>query len=178
MDSHVQQEDIVHRLAETAEMRPDEEIAVNAAHLSDEPVLDRTAQAPDAGDEAAVLHNGMHPACFRSKREQSLCLLHGGRKRLLRENVATEPERCRHNGGAGRRHDHVENHVRLRRRDNGGQICSDIGTLKTELGCKGSCHRKVEIHEADDLDLIPKLGRLKRPEPALGHSSASAQNGP
>ena len=179
MDRHVEQQDIVHGFTKAAEMRGDEEVAVDARDVADQSVIHGATQAPDARDEAAVLDDGMHPSRFCRERKQCLRLIHGGGKRLFGEDMAAKLERGRNDGEARRRHDHVKQHIGLRCLDDGSEVRVDHHALKTKFGCKRFRHRKIEVDETDDLDIAAKVrSRLKRSEPAFGHSSAPAQNGP
>ena len=61
VDRHVEEEDVPHRLAEPAEMRRDEEVAVDAGRRADRAEIEKAPDAPDIGDVAAVLHHRVAP---------------------------------------------------------------------------------------------------------------------
>ena len=88
------------------------------------------------------------------------------------------PEPCHHHVAAGRRHDHVEEQIRLGR----GQHPVEVGAGRRVRQCEfrlelfGRC--QIEVDEADDLD--PPLecrGFAERLEPASSHTTAARENG-
>ena len=76
MDRHVQEQDMLHLLAESAEMRGEEEIGVNAGDVADRAALERARDAADAGR-----HNGGSAP----PRESVLPIARARRDRALRQ---------------------------------------------------------------------------------------------
>ena len=67
VDRHVEQQDMAHLLAEAAEMRRDEEVGMDAGRRADRAGIEEAPDAPDIGDIAAVLHDGMDATGARGR---------------------------------------------------------------------------------------------------------------
>ena len=59
VDRHVEEQHMAHLLAEAAEMRRDEEVGMDAGRRADRAGIEEAPDAPDIGDVAAVLDDGM-----------------------------------------------------------------------------------------------------------------------
>ncbi|MNL52886.1 hypothetical protein D3C87_1760950 [compost metagenome] len=60
MDGHVEQQDVVHLLAEAAKVRAEEEITMQRRQFAEAAGLNEAADTTDTVDEAAVLDDGVH----------------------------------------------------------------------------------------------------------------------
>ena len=59
MNGHIDKQHMVHVLAESAEMRCDEEIAMDAGWLAKRSGVEKAPDAPRIGEVAAILHDGV-----------------------------------------------------------------------------------------------------------------------
>ncbi len=111
---------------------------MDAGELADRAALDEAAHAAHAGDEAAVLDDGMHPARLRGKIDQRCSFGKRGGHRLFGEHVAAVPERRRNDTEPGGGNDDIEHKIGLGGGDHLGKIRADDGALEAELFRKRS----------------------------------------
>ena len=165
---------MLHLLAESAEMRGEEEIGVNAGDVADRAALERARDAADAGDITAVLNHRVNPSRRLRARDQVArfveCLGH----RLFAEHVAAPGEARRDDLMARRRHDHVEQQVGTGLVDKRMNVVGDDDVVQTEFRGPVFRARRIEIRQANDA----QIGNFRRRlEPGSTHRAAADESG-
>ena len=136
MDRHVQEQDMVHLLAKSAEMRGEEEIGVNAGDVADRAALQRARDAAHAGYIAAVLHHGVNPSRDLRARDQIARFVERFRHRLFAQHMAARREARRDDLMTRRRHDDVEQQVGMGLVDQLVNVARDADVLQAEFAAR------------------------------------------
>ena len=164
---------MVHLLAESAEMRGEEEIGVNARDVADRAALQRARDAADARDIAAVLHHGVNPSRDLRARDQVARLIERFRHRLFAQHMAARREPRRDDLMARRRHNDVEQQVGMGLIDQRVNVARDCRVLQAEFLGPGLGARRIEIGKADDA----QIGNFRRRLQARLDSSRRSRQG-
>ena len=102
---------MIHLLAKAAEVRREEEVGVNAGDRADRAGAQRARDAANAGEIAAVLHDGVDaPGGLRALDEIARVRERLGH-RLFAQDVAARRQTRRDDVVTGRRHDDVEDEI-------------------------------------------------------------------
>ena len=164
---------MIHLLAEAAEMRRDEEVAMQAGQLADRP---RFQEAPDAAHHrmvAAVLDHGVEPAGSPSRGDDLLGMGERVGHRLFGEEMTAAAE-DRHRQVATRGgDDNVEHDVRLGAVDDVAGVRPDDGVDETEFLRLRARAANIEVNQADDREAVHLPRRL---EPGTTHLSATDEH--
>lgn len=175
MDRHVEKQDVFHLLAEAAEMRPKEEIAMDGRQIADDAVFQRAAQPPDSRHKPPILHHGMNFTGLFRQFDQRGGFLHRGGKRLFAEHMAPGLKTGLNHGEACLWDDDIKKDVGFRFSENLAQIRADDRVGKGEFLGKRACRVLVQVDHPGDPDRAGDFRRgLNGAQPAFGHGSAPA----
>ena len=127
MDGHVEQQHMVHLLAEAAEMRRQEEVGVDAGRPADDAAVDEPSDAAHRRDVAAVLDDGVNAPGIAGGGNHGARFGEARGERLLAQQMTAVAEGGSGNRGPRRRHHDVEDDVGFQRVEHGVQRIADGG---------------------------------------------------
>ena len=166
---------MAHLLAESAEMRRDEEIAVDAGRRADRAGIEKAPDAPDVGDVAAVLHDGMTAMRLSRRRDDRVRVLAAVGERLLGQKMAAVLEGRKRQVAPRRRHRDVEDDIGLGLVEHRVEIAADGDAVRGRIPSpalrRASTSRSTSPADRHAVDLPRSL------EPRFAHGSASDQDG-
>ncbi len=161
---------MIHLLAEAAEMRPEEEVAMDRRHVADGAARDQAADAARRGKIAAVLNDDMQPVGGAGAGDEVARLVERIRHRLFGQDMAAGGERGGNDMMPGAGHDDVEQDVRLGLREEVLDTGRDHDVAEAEFRGARSGAVRVDIGDTDDLKTVDRLRGL---EPGATHGSAA-----
>ena len=172
VDRHVEEEHVVHLLAEPAEVRGNEEVAVDAGRRADRAGGDEAADAARLGEVAAVLDHRVDAAGVARRSDDRAGILRAGGERLLGQDVAAVAERGENDLAARRRDGDVEDDVGLGLREHCVEVGADGDAVEIELAGALPGAVRVDVDQAGQLD----AGLARGTEPRLAHRAAANED--
>ena len=106
---------MLHLLAEAAEMRCEEEVAVDRCDGAERSAVEKAPDAADRRQVAAVLHDGVDDARRLRRLDDAAPVREVGGERLFGEHMASRANGRRDDIDARFRHGHVEDCIGSRR---------------------------------------------------------------
>ena len=164
---------MVHLLAEAAEMRRQEEIAMDAGRPADGAAVEEASDAADRREVAAVLDDRVDPPGIARRGDHRVRVFQARGQRLLAEQVATVPEGRKRHRGARRGDDHVEDDVGLGPVENGIERVADGRPGEPELGGARAGAVDLDVDQSDDRQVVDLAGGF---EPRAAHGSAADEH--
>ena len=164
---------MAHLLAKPAEMRRDEEVGVNAGRRADRARIEKAPDAPDIGDVAPVLHDGMDTACLPGALDDGARVFRAVGERLFGQQMAMMRERRERHLASRGGHDDVEHCLGLGLVENGIEVRADGDAIELVFARPRPGPVGVEIDEADDGYFGNLSGGI---EPGFAHGSAADQD--
>ena len=161
-----------HLLAEAAEMRRHEEVAMDAGRRADRAGGDEAPDPPRLGQIAPVLDHRMDPPGVPRRRDDGPRVLQARRQRLLGQDVAAVPQRRLDDPAARRRHRDVEDDVRLGQAQHRVEVAADHRVVEAELPARCPGMLGIDVDEPDDLGARAP----RRFEPGPAHRATADQN--
>ena len=135
---------MAHLLAKAAEMRGDEEIGMDAGRRADRAGIEEAPDAPDIGEIAAVLHDGMDAPGAPRGVDDGARIVPAVGERLFGQQMAVVGKGRQRHVAARRGHDHVEHRVGPGLVEHRIEVGADRHALEVELARPrpGPCRRR------------------------------------